>query len=233
MVMNAKTSQPIPESIANEATSHFWFHSIDLGNGIVTKGVKTPEEMAIEFENTFSKLDLRGKTVLDIGAWNGGFSVEAYRRGAASVTAMDYWSRPGWEVGRASFEFMARVTGHHFEMIDIDLDTPCLDLSGIGRFDVVLFLGVLYHMIDPIAVLQQVSQLVGETLVVETHIEYLSDERPAMLFYPGAELADDPTNWWGPNRACVTELLKLVGFPRVENIPGVHPNREVFHAYRT
>lgn len=213
--------------------SHLWFHSVDLGNGLMTKGMKTPEAMAIEFENTFSKLDLRGKTVLDIGAWNGGFSVEAYRRGAASVTALDFWSRPGWEVGRASFEFVSRMTGYRFDMIDIDLDTPCLDLSRIGRYDVVLFLGVFYHLIDPIAILQQISQLVGEALVVETHIEHFSPDRPAMMFYPGTELDDDPTNWWGPNRACVTELLKLVGFARVENAPGVNPDREVFRAYRT
>lgn len=231
--MSTKSGQSASDDVATEAASHFWFHSIDLGNGIVTEGIKTPREMAAEFDNTFSKIDVRGKTVLDIGAWNGGFSLEAFRRGAASVTSLDYWSRPGWEVGRASFDFMARVTGHRFELVDIDLDTPRLDMSGIGRFDVVLFLGVLYHVIDPIAVLQQISALVGDVLVVETHIEHLPEERPAMVFYPGAELADDPTNWWGPNRACVIELLKLVGFSRVENKPGVHPNREIFHAYRT
>jgi tRNA (mo5U34)-methyltransferase len=233
MVMYTKTGQPACASIADEAAAHFWFHSIDLGNGIITKGIKTPEEMAVEFENTFSKLDLRGKTVLDIGAWNGGFSLEAFRRGAASVTALDYWSRPDWEIGRASFEFMSRVTGYNFKMIDIDLDTPALDLSGLRSFDIVLFLGVFYHLINPVAVLRQISQIVGEVLVVETHIERFSEDRPAMVFYPGAELDDDPTNWWGPNRACVTELLQMVGFPRVENSLGANCDREVFHAYRT
>lgn len=230
--MSAAVDRSDPADIADEAASHFWFHSIDLGNGIVTKGLKTPQVMAVEFANTFSRLDLRGKTVLDIGAWNGGFSLEALRRGAAAVTALDYWSRPDWETGRASFEFMARVTDRHFAMIDIDLDAPDLDLSSLGRFDIVLFLGVFYHLIDPIAVLRQIGPIVGEALVVETHVEPVSPDRPAMVFYPGAELDGDPTNWWGPNRACVIELLQLVGFRRVENAPGSNYKREVFLAYK-
>lgn len=220
-------------SVADEAASHWWWHSIDLGNGIVTEGRKTPEIMAVEFENTFSKLDLRHKTVLDIGAWNGGFSLEASRRGAVSVTGLDHytWNHPDLR-GRDSFVFVSRVTGANLGTIDIDLDAPCLDLSGIGRFDVVLFLGVFYHLKNPIGALQQISQLVDEVLVLETHVERFSEDRPAMVFFPGMECGGDPSNWWGPNRACVSELLKMVGFPRVENSSGSDGTREVFHAYR-
>src|SRR5215217_7646015 len=90
------------EQLAAEAASHFWFHSIDLGNGLITQGSKSPEILQIEYERVFMKIDLRGKTVLDIGAWNGAFSLEAHRRGAASVTALDHftWYHPAF-MGRA------------------------------------------------------------------------------------------------------------------------------------
>ncbi len=219
--------------IAGEMARYFWWHSIDLGNGLVTPGQKSLEIMAEEFDRTFSPFDLQGKTVLDIGAWNGGFSLEALRRGARSVTALDHytWNEPGFR-GRESFDFVARVTGANLVAVDIDLDTPALDLTRLGRFDVVLFLGVFYHLKNPLGVLRQIGEITGEVLVVETHLEHFSQDRPAMLFYPGRELGGDPTNWWGPNRACVVELLKMVGFPRVVNASGWDPNREVFHAYR-
>src|SRR5207244_10057524 len=70
-----------------------WWHSIDLGDGVTTTGVKTAELMAIELANTFSNVDLRGKSVLDIGASDGGFSVEAARRGASRVVALDQYER--------------------------------------------------------------------------------------------------------------------------------------------
>ena len=220
------------EQIAAEAASHFWFHSIDLGNGLTTHGTKLPEIMKVEFEKAFAKIDLRGKTVLDIGAWNGAFSLEAHRRGAESVTALDHftWYHEHFR-GRASFDFMARVTDVNFQTIDLDLDATPLDFSSVAPHDVVLFLGVFYHLRDPIAALQQIAQIVREVLVLETYIEQMSEHRPAMVFYPGAELAGDASNWWGPNSACIHELLRMVGFARVEESPGSVGNRKIFHAY--
>ncbi len=97
-----------------------------------------------------------------------------------------------------------------------------------------LFLGVLYHLVDPIRALQNVFALTKEVAVVETHLDLHGLGRPAMVFYPGAELNNDPTNWWGPNRECVEALLKLVGFGRIVYRP--HPTvdgaRGIFHAYK-
>ena len=54
-----------------------------------------------------------------------------------------------------------------------------------------------------------------------------------MVFYPGRELANDPTNWWGPNSACVTAMLRDSGFARVEYQQHPrYPDRGIFHAYR-
>src|SRR5690349_13174988 len=135
---------PEPSSLtrlADEMATYVWWHSIDLGNGLITPGRKTPEIMATEFKNTFAPIDVRNKTVLDLGAWNGGFSLEALRRGAKSVTAVDHfvWNHPGFR-GRQTFDFVLRATGAKIAAVDVDLDALQLNLGSLGRFDVVLFL---------------------------------------------------------------------------------------------
>lgn len=217
----------------DDVGSYFWWHSIDLGNGIVTKGVKTLEIMQLEYENTFSKLDLAGRTVLDVGAWNGGFAIEAWRRGASSVTGLDHYTwNDSFFRGRDTFELVSGITGANLKALDRDLDDPRLDLSDLGVFDVVLWLGVFYHLRNPLSALREIATTVGDVLVLETHVERFSEDRPAMIFYPGAELAGDSTNWWGPNTLCVVELLKMMGFAKIDVSPGFDSLREVFHAYR-
>jgi hypothetical protein len=99
---------------------------------------------------------------------------------------------------------------------------------------VVLFIGVFYHMIDPIMVLQKVAALANDLLVIETHQDLVMLDRPAMVFYPGATLSNDATNWWGPNPACVMELLATVDFHHV--FYQRHPesaDRGIYHAFRS
>jgi tRNA (mo5U34)-methyltransferase len=221
-----------------EIRQHFWFHSIDLGRGVVTPGLKTLSTMVVEFGQTFDTLDLRGASVLDVGAWNGGFSAEAKRRGASRVAALDHyaWNFPRFR-GRETFDLVNRTLGLGLEAFDIDLDAPQLSLAHLGQFDVVLFLGVFYHLRDPLHALREVAALAAKVLVVETHIEEGTDPRPSMIFYPGSELDNDPTNWWGPNRACVVSLLKTAGFARVETTASpelgkIGRSRAVVHAFR-
>ena len=222
-----------PLSLEERIAAHFWWHSIDLGNGIVTPGRKAPKRMAIEFANTFGCLDLTGRSVLDIGAWNGGFSVEAIHRGATRVVALDHftWNEPSYR-GRETFDLVNEITGLEIEAIDIDLDSPQLSLAHLGRFDIVLFLGVFYHLRDPIAALREIAALAREALVVETLVERRLNPRPSMSFYPGAERSGDPTNWWGPNAACVLELLRQAEFSRIKVARGYARSRRVFHAFR-
>ena len=222
------------DPVQSEIDDNVWFHSIELPGGYVTPGRKTLEIMKSDYANTFNKLSLDGRTVLDVGAWNGAFSVEALRRGAKEVTALDHrvWNHPGFQ-GRKAFDFVVRQTGCTISTVDIDLDQRKLDLSHLGPFDVVLFLGVFYHLVDPIAALRELSSITREVMVLETYIERsLGELAPAMKFYPRAELANDPSNWWGPNVICIVELLKMNGFARVEVSSGSHDNRNVFHAYR-
>ncbi len=214
--------------------AHYWWHSIDLGNGLVTPGQWFLEHMAWRYEDTFSPIDLEGRTVVDFGAWNGAFSVEAARRGATRVMAVDHytWTHPAFR-GRQTFDLVNRVTGLGIEARDIDLDGPQLDLSTFGRFDVVLFLGVFYHLRDPLVALREVAALAREVLVVETHTRLTLSRVPSLRFYPSHELEGDTTNWWSPNVACIVALLKLCGFARVTISSGSAPFRKVFHAYRT
>jgi tRNA (mo5U34)-methyltransferase len=210
-----------------------WHHSIDLGGGVVTSGNKSAALCNDEAALIFDRVDLSGRSVLDIGAWNGFFSFEAKRRGASRVLATDSycWSHPDIH-GRETFDIARSKLGLEVDAREIDVK----DLSGetVGEFDVVLYLGVFYHRYDAIETLAKAARLAKQLLVVETHLELRDLDVPAMVFFPGRELADDPTNWWGPNEHCIKALLLGHGFEEVETT--AHPagsNRAIFHAWRS
>lgn len=218
-------------TLRDVVASHYWWHSIDLGGGVVTPGQKTPAIMSAEIAAVFGPLDLRGRSVLDVGTWNGGFAIEAKRRGAARVLATDSlcWRLPAFR-GRETLDIVLQATGLAIETREID--TTEIDEAAVGTFEIVLFLGVFYHLFNPIAVLQRLAAVTREVLVLETHMDAEAELRPAMVFYPGNELNGDASNWWGPNRACVDALLRAVGFLRIEFAPGSGPGRGVFHAWK-
>jgi len=206
---------------------------MDLGNGVVTPGGKSPAVCNAEAGVIFDRLNLNGLTVLDVGAWNGFFSFEAKRRGASRVLATDSycWTHPQFR-GRETFDLARSALGLDVEAREIDVAQ--LSTDNVGEFDVVLFLGVFYHRIDAIESLAKVARLAKQVLIVETHLDLRDLDRPAMAFYPGRELAGDGTNWWGPNEQCMQALLLGHGFAEVEI--SAHPtvgNRAVFHAWRT
>jgi tRNA (mo5U34)-methyltransferase len=213
-----------PGELGSEISKVNWYHTISLGNGIVTPGVDdTPGRLAkIHLPD-----DLTGKTVLDVGAWDGFFSFEAERRGAARVLATDHycWGGEGWGT-KDGFELARRALDSAVE----DREIEVLDLSpdAVGVFDVVLFLGVLYHLKDPMTALERVFSVTGERLIISTLVDITWSRRPAMAFYPGTEANQDPTNWWGPNPAAVVAMLRAVGFSRVRIVDGYAPLRNRF-----
>jgi len=219
--------------LRERVAGYTWHHSMDLGNGVVTPGGKSPAVCNAEAGVIFDRINLRGLTLLDVGAWNGFFSFEAKRRGASTVLATDSycWTHPQFR-GRETFDLARTALGLDVEAREIDVAQ--LSPDTVGEFDVVLFLGVFYHRLDAIDALTRVARLAKQVLVVETHLDLRNLNRPAMAFYPGRELADDPTNWWGPNEQCMQALLLGHGFTEVEI--SAHPtedNRAVFHAWRT
>jgi tRNA (mo5U34)-methyltransferase len=203
------------DALRREVARIKWWHTIDLGNGVVTPGMSNPAARLRQFGIPG---DLQGKTALDIGAWDGFFSFEAERRGAKRVLATDSfcWGGDGWGT-KAGFELARKALKSNVEDLEIDV----LDLSPetVGVFDLVLFLGVLYHMRHPLLALERVHSVTANHLILETELDMLGCKRPAMAFYPGAELANDPTNWWGPNPAAVEAMLRTVGFREVRRVP--------------
>lgn len=209
-----------------------WFHRLDL-NGLQTPGIDpSPNKLA----TLGIPDDLAGQSVLDIGAWDGFFSYECERRNAARVLATDYfcWTGEGWGT-KAGFDLAHRVYKSRVESHVIDVMN--LSPGEVGTHDLVLFLGVLYHLKHPLLALEKVASVTRGMLILETHVDMLDCSRPAAAFYPGTELLGDPTNWFGPNPAMIESMLRTVGFRRIELHRGPYcisplSPRVVFHAWK-
>jgi len=190
-----------------------WFHSMELRPGVTSVGPKTSQLLGEEEEALFAPFDLTGRSVLDVSARNGFFSFAAKRRGAGRVLATDHfmWRHPVYR-GRDGFDLARGEFGLDVETQEIE---PTAITSALGRFDVVLFLGVFYHLLNPIDVMQRMREVTGQLLLIETHQDALHRADPAMVLYPGDELQRDATNWWGPNPALMLRLLLQLGFARI------------------
>lgn len=210
------------DELKARAAAISWYHTIDLGHGVTTRGVDdSPYRLArLDLPASFA-----GSSVLDVGAWDGFFSFEAERRGAGRVVASDYysWHGDGWG-SKAGFLLARDALGSRVE--DVDIDVMDLSPDRVGTFDVVFFLGVLYHLRHPLLALERIASVTRSLLVMETVVDMVGVARPAMAFYPGKELNDDPTNWWGPNPAAVHGMLRSVGFDRVKTVT---PQRSAFY----
>lgn len=194
-----------------------WFHSIDLGEGLVTPGAKPLDILQSEAALYFGGYDLQGKSVIDIGAWDGFMSFEAERRGAKFVLATDHfcWSGPGWGT-KAGFNFAHSRLRSNVSSEDVGVFDLCPKLQGI--FDVALFLGVFYHLTDPWGGLFKAAQMTSDLLIVETATACNDIKEPVMRYYLGKELADDPTNFWAPNEMCLRNMLLEIGFKEVSTL---------------
>lgn len=224
--MNADTLQARANAV------DWWHGGIDLGQGITTQGRTSPANTLLPYLKL--PADLSGKTVVDICAWDGFMAFECEKRGAR-VTAVDSlaWDKRNaaltkHRTGRDGFNLAhnargSKVTAYQREVLELDpLDT--------GTFNIVLFLGVLYHMRHPLLALEKVAALADDLLIVESYVEGYVDT-PSMRFIAGDELNGDPTNWWAPTPSCVKAMLHDVGFASVTVSPG-SSTRAVFHARR-
>jgi tRNA (mo5U34)-methyltransferase len=218
-----------------------WFHNIDL------KGVATaPDHFLADYPNVKWKRfahaipkDLTGKTVLDIGCNAGFYSIEMKRRGAERVLAVDSDER---YLDQA--RFAAEVTGTKIEFRNLSV----YDVGAIGeRFDVVLFMGLLYHLRHPLLALDLIhDHVAGDLLVYQSMQRGSAEAYPVKGDYdffeqdhfnePGYpkmhfiehQYSRDWTNWWAPNAACSAAMLRSAGFEILE-----HPEDEVFICRRS
>jgi tRNA (mo5U34)-methyltransferase len=248
--MVAAMAEALADRGAEDLSSISWFHSIDLGNGVVTPGL--PPNAALERPGAFPSV--RGRSVLDIGAWDGKYSFRAEQAGARRVVALDhyvwkmdwtkreqYWRRCEAEgrvpdaaadarflsaegtPGRRGFDYAKSALRSGVEPVVADFMTA--DLDSLGTFDVALFFGVLYHLLDPFAALRRVRALVTEVAAIETvAIRVVGHRRAPLLgFVGGNELDGDYTNWYLPTEAGLHEMCRAAGFGRVETRVGPPP----------
>jgi tRNA (mo5U34)-methyltransferase len=213
-----------------------WFHNLDL-DGVPT----APEHFlgdypAVKWQRFCDAIavDLSGRSVLDIGCNAGFYSIEMKRRGAKRVLGIDVD-----EDYIAQARFAAEVKGFDIEFRRLSV----YDVGAIGeRFDVVLFMGVLYHLRHPLLALDLINQhVVGDILLFQSmqrgssEVSCLSSNYdfwetdcfetsnfPKLHFIEQC-YADDPTNWWIPNRACAEAMLRSAGFEIF-----AHPETEVY-----
>jgi tRNA (mo5U34)-methyltransferase len=213
-----------------------WFHNIEL------QGVWTaPDHFLGNYPATKWKRfadaipqDLTGKTVLDIGCNGGFYSIEMKKRGADRVLGIDFD-----DAYLAQARFAAQVTGHDIEYRKLSV----YNLGALGEhFDVVLFMGVFYHLRHPLLALDLIHEHVAKDLLVfqsmqrgstETMLvnenytfwetDHFDDFRYPKMHFIEHRYADDPTNWWAPKSACVEAMLCSSGFEIVQ-----HPEIEVY-----
>lgn len=189
-----------PAALHRLAQEIRWWHSVPLGEGLSTKGIKPNVS---ELEQWKFPADLTGKTVLDIGCNDGGFSIAALQRGAREVLSIDALKTPG-------MAFLLEHEVHPLRFREMDLFSP--EFLELPAFDFVIFAGVLYHLHDPMEALKRVKRVTGGMALIETHIDERIPHIPSMCFYENAELNNDPSNWWGPNRLCLEAMMRAVGF---------------------
>lgn len=190
-----------------------WWHSFDLPDGTRIDGVHGVEFLKQRITQFPIPNDLHGQRVLDIGTWDGWYSFEMERRGA-DVMAIDNWDNPRFREVHARLG--SRVDYRQMDMYDL---TP----ERIGRFDIVLFMGVLYHLKHPLLALERVCALTTEMAAVESFVLQEKhrphenvEKRPIMEFYETDDFGGQTDNWVAPSLPCLLAFCRTAGFARVE-----------------
>lgn len=201
-------------------STKLWYHQIELAPGIVTPGNNDSPKFLRMLD---LPADLTGKRVLDLGTRDGYFAFEAEKRGAAEVVAVDYVPATSTGFAAVAAFFDSKVRFIHENIMN-------LSPKSLGTFDIVLFLGLLYHLRDPMASLDLIRGLCKDKLYLETQtldrafmvpgggtaamadVSPVLVEQPIMQFCPRNSLNNDPTNYWVPNMRCVELMLEEADF---------------------
>jgi tRNA (mo5U34)-methyltransferase len=211
----------------------FWWHTIEL---LTPSGnlIKTPGKVQLEVQHYIASAipeDLQGKSVLDIGAWDGLYSFICEQRGAERVLAIDI----GYNVEGVPPDVGFRVIR---ELIDSKVEYRIMSVYDIDKleenFDVIVFTGVYYHLRHPLLAFEKIYDKCRELVVVEGHV--INDPRPIMEFYKTNEHDADPTCWWGPSVKCLVQMIESCGFSRIEHVGqvtvGLGRDRVLFRVYK-
>jgi tRNA (mo5U34)-methyltransferase len=212
---------------SKELAAKGWYHSFELPDGTVIDGFMTVERQQQRYAQFPIPDDLKGKRLLDIGAWDGWFSFEAARHGA-DVTAIDCVELPSF------LDIHARLGSKVDYRI---MDFYELSGAGLGKFDIVFFLGVLYHVRHPLLALEIVCALTRDVAIVDSFVtdpdnwQEHAGEIPTMEFYELDELGNQFGNWVGPTVPCLLAMCRAAGFARIEFL-GTGDHHAVVACYR-
>jgi tRNA (mo5U34)-methyltransferase len=238
---NAKTAQQRPLSARQSLARKIeelgpWFHNLRLGGIWTAPDHYLGDYPAVKWRHFADAIpaDLSGMSVLDIGCNAGFYTMEMKRRGAARVLGIDFD-----ENYLAQARFAVETEGLDIELRKLSV----YEVGAIGeRFDIVLFMGVLYHLRHPLLALDLIREHVARDLLVFQSMQRGSREVAELeanygfwrtdmfdapcfpkLHFIEKRYADDPTNWWVPNRACTEAMLRSAGFAILSN-----PEEEVY-----
>jgi tRNA (mo5U34)-methyltransferase len=202
-------------------TDFIWHQRFELAPGIFAPGTND-----VGFLTSTARVPelLHGETVLDIGTTNGGVAFELERRGAGRVVAVDIL-----DADTFGFNAIRELLGSSVEHLRASIyELP--EILG-EQFDIVLFLGVIYHLRHPLLALDNVRRLTRQMAFVESAIcdgdlPHIADESVAR-FYRRTELGDDPTNWFAPSLRALTEWCGSCGLEpwHVISWPAGSPSR--------
>lgn len=191
-----------------------WHHSFEVLPGVRTPGAYVPDNLWSELK---LPQDLLGLSLADVGASNGYFSFEARKRGAR-VVAFDFRHKDNSGFGLAQhINGMIDIEHHHINVLDISQEQ-------FGQFDIVLALGLLYHVADPYRALANCASLSSDRLLIESYCidpSLSADElsMPIMKFISDCErfpehgdVNHDRSNFWGFSSTCLQRMVEDVGF---------------------
>ena len=189
------------------------YHSFRLPDGKLLRGSMNMEWQEERLGSFQLPADLHGKSVLDIGPWDGFYTFEMERRGA-NVTAIDYVDLDTFRELHRAFQSKAR-----YERLDVYE----LDARRLGTFDIVLCLGALYHFKHPLLALEKICAVTREVCIIDTFVidgetrrEGIRPPLPLLEFYEREELGGQSDNWIGPSVCAVEALAKAAGFACAE-----------------
>jgi tRNA (mo5U34)-methyltransferase len=213
-----------------------WFHNLDLHGVKTAPGHFLGDYPQVKWQRFAHAIpdDLSGKSVLDVGCNAGFYSIQMKKRGADRVVGIDTDEK---YLDQA--RFAAKVNGTEIEFRNLSVYRVA-ELR--EQFDLVLFMGVLYHLRHPLLALDLLHEHVAADLFVaqsmlrgsRQSIDLLPDfdfweedvfegESFPRLYFVEKRYANDPTNWWIPNLSCFEAMLRSAGFAILD-----HPESEVF-----
>lgn len=206
---------PVREGLARTGL----YHSLRLPDGRVLEGAMPLEYLEDRWTKFQFPADLNGLRALDVGPWDGYFTFELERRGA-EVTAIDY-------VDLDTFRKLYALMGSRarYERLDVYDVSP----ERLGHFDIVLLLGVLYHLKHPLLALERVCAITRDCCIVDTFVidpqEFREGKSPAIPyaeFYEHDELGGQIDNWCGPTVSQVLAWIRAAGFASADilNVTG-------------